>query len=101
AGARSAVGRDATAGPVALRLAGRLGVVHPSGPPSVLVTLGRRYFAAGEPVAVYPIALFGLMTLTAAALVPDADALNVNSPSARHPGDAAWPQSVVPATPFT
>src|SRR5713101_5819367 len=74
--------------PVAVTLCRRIGVVQPPGPPSVRVTFGKKNFGAGDPVAVYPIALSGLITLTAAAIVPLAEALNVNSPSVRQPGDA-------------
>src|ERR1700704_3619642 len=41
------------------------------------------------------------MTLTAAAIVPEADATKVYSPSARQPVDTLVPQSAAPATPPT
>src|SRR6267143_3843895 len=46
-------------------------------------------------------ALSGLITLTAAAIVPAAVALKVNSPLAKHPADGVTGQKSPPASPFT
>ena len=90
--------RHSSDAPVAVTVCNMIGVVQP---PNVRVTFGRKYFAAGCASAVYPIAVEGLNTLTAAAIVPcAADATNEYSPSARHPAVAAAPQSALAATPF-
>src|SRR2546426_4914124 len=80
----------------------RIGVVQPLLPPRVRVTFGRKNLVDACGAAMYPMAVAGENTFTAAASDPPAAVPSkLYSPSARQPTLAELPQSVAPATPFS